>query len=159
MGGIANQRVKGRPHNVTEYQHPSPNTYGSEGPLLAAAYGALQDWDSLWMFDYLTGTSEYVTGFFDHGGHPGKMANNLLAAALFRRGDVAPALNEYTMALTPERGVAIAAEQGAAWSVGDGAHLGVPGSLALVSRLSLKIGAAATGLATPPAAPTGPVSA
>ncbi|HQF38976.1 MAG TPA: carbohydrate binding domain-containing protein [Opitutaceae bacterium] len=157
VGEIANQRVKGRPHNVTEYQHPSPNTYGSEGPLLAAAYGALQDWDSLWMFDYRTGASEYVSGFFDHGGHPGKMANNLLAAALFRRGDVAPALNEYTMALTPEAGVAIAAEQGRAWSVGDGAHLGVPGSLALVSRLSLDIGADATGLAAPPAAPTGSV--
>ncbi len=157
LGSIANQRVKGLPHNVTEYQHPSPNTYGSEGPLLSAAYGALQDWDSLWMFDYLTGTSEHVTGFFDHGGHPAKMANNLLAAALFRRGDVAPAVHEYTMALTPERGVAIAAEQGSAWNVGDGAHLGVPPTLALVSRVSLTIGEGATGLPAVPAAPGGSV--
>ncbi len=157
LGSIANQRVKGRPHNVTEYQHPSPNTYGSEAPLLSAAYGALQDWDSLWMFNYLTGTSEYVTGFFDHGGHPGKMANNLLAAALFRRGDVKVANNEYTMALTPEKGVAIAADQGSAWNVGDGSHLGVPSALALVSRVSLNIGPSATGLTTPPATPVGPI--
>jgi hypothetical protein len=157
LGMLAQQRVRGRPHNVTEYQHASPNTYASEGPLLAAAYGALQGWSSLWMFDYSTDEADYVTGFFDQGRHPGKMANSLLAAALFRRGDVAPAQQEYTMALTPEQGVEIAATTGSTWSVGDGAHLGVPATLALVSRLSLEIGASATGLPSPPSAPTGPV--
>ncbi len=101
LGSLALQRAKGMPHNVTEYQHASPNTYASEAPLLAAAYGALQDWDSLWMFAYGTQTMEYVTGFFDLGGHPGKMANNLIAAALSRRGDVQRASGESPLAFQP----------------------------------------------------------
>jgi hypothetical protein len=159
LGEIARQRVHGRPHNVTEYQHPSPNTYGSEGPLLAAAYGALQDWDSLWLFNYATTTTEFVTGYFDHGAHPGKMANNLLAAALFRRSDAAPASREFSMALPPAKEIDVATASGEAWHVTDGAQLGVPAALALASRLSLAIGPGATGLTTPPAAPAGPAIA
>lgn len=157
LTGIARQRVKGYPHNVTEYQHSSPNTFASEGPLLAAAYGALQDWDSLWMFDYKTGTSEYVTGHFDHGGHAGKMANNLLAACLFRRGDVEPAHHELTMALTPDAEPELIRARGRAWSIVDGSQLDVPPTLAFTNRLSLSIGVAASGLAAVPAAPTGNV--
>ena len=41
LAGLARQRIKGKPFTVTEYQHPSPNYYGAEGPLLLAAYGAL----------------------------------------------------------------------------------------------------------------------
>lgn len=155
ISSIARQRVKGKPHNLTEYQHPSPNSFTAEGPLLAAAYGALQDWDGIWMFNYETTQAEFVPGFFDHGTHPGRMVNNLLAAAIFRRGDVAPAVNEYTMAFTPEKEAEVATSRGTAWSVGDGAHLDVPATLALTSRLSLSIGAGATGLTTPPAAPVG----
>jgi hypothetical protein len=155
IGGIARQQVQGKPHNVTEYQHPSPNSYTSEGPVLAAAYAALQDWDSLWLFAYETTEAEFVTGFFDHGTHPGRLANNLLAATLFRRGDVATAVNEYTMALTPDKEVEVATSQGVAWNIADGSQLGVPASLALASRVSLSIGTGATGLARPPAAPAG----
>ncbi|HUG12087.1 MAG TPA: carbohydrate binding domain-containing protein [Opitutaceae bacterium] len=155
LGGIARQRVKGRPHNVTEYQHSSPNSYVAESPLLISAYGALQDWDGLWMFAYETTEAEHVTGYFDQGGHPGRMANNLLAASIFRRGDVAAATNEITMAFSQEREVEVATSAGGAWSVADGSHLGVPAKLSLVSRLSLDIGANPGGLTTPPTAPTG----
>ncbi|HWA87170.1 MAG TPA: carbohydrate binding domain-containing protein [Opitutus sp.] len=157
LAGIARQRVAGYPHNVTEYQHPSPNTYASEMPLLAAAYGALQDWDGIWYFEYRTGTDEYVTSYFDTGGHPGKMTNNLIAAALFRRGDVSPANTVYTMPLTPGDEIEVARTTGAAWSIADGSHLGVPATLTYQSRLALSIGDDATGLAEPPAAPAGPV--
>lgn len=153
IGAIARQRVAGRPHNVTEYQHPSPNTYASEGPLLIAAYGALQDWDSLWFFSYRTGTTEYVSGFFDHGGHPGKMANNLLAAAMFRRFDVAPAMNEWRVAFSRSKEVDIAAERGRAWNVADGSLAGIPATSALVSRVSLAIGEEPEGMDEPPVAP------
>ena len=37
LAGLARQRVRGKPFTVTEYQHPSPNYYGAEGPLLLAA--------------------------------------------------------------------------------------------------------------------------
>jgi len=157
IGGIALQRVRGKPHNVTEYQHPSPNSYAAEGPLLAAAYAALQDWDGLWFFDYSTADAEYVTEFFDHGTHPGRMANNILAAALFRRADVTVATHEYTLAFPPEKELSVAATLGVAWSIADASRIGVPPTLALTSRVNLSIGANATGLTDPPAAPAGPV--
>lgn len=155
LTAMARQRVKGYPHNVTEYQHASPNTYGSEAPILAAAYAALQDWDSLWWFEYKTGAAEYVTGFFDHGGHPAKMANNLLAACLFRRGDVQPARQELTLALPSSAEAELARTRGEAWSIVDGSKLDVPATLSLTHRLSLSIGEAPGGLATVPAAPAG----
>ncbi|MEZ5275140.1 MAG: carbohydrate binding domain-containing protein [Opitutaceae bacterium] len=155
IGGLARQRVKGKPHTVTEYQHPSPNTYSSETPLLIAAYGALQDWDGIWLFDYGTGQDEYVAGFFDQAHHPTKMVNTLLAAALFRRFDVRPARKAYTMPLTPESEIEMVTTRGSAWRVGDGSSLGVPAELAAVSRLSLDVGGDATGLSAPPDAPSG----
>lgn len=157
LTGIARQRVQGRPHNVTEYQHSSPNTYSTEMPLLAAAYGALQDWDSIWFFEYPTGMDEFTTGFFDTGGNPGKMANSILAAALFRRGDAAPARQAYVMKFDPGAEVEAAVSKGGAWSIADGSKLGVPPALAMISRLALSIGPGADGLSVPPDAPAGPV--
>ncbi len=154
IGSIARQRVRGRPHNVTEYQHASPNLFAAEGPLLVGAYGALQDWSGIWMFDYATRDTAHITGFFDHAGHPGRLANSILGAALFVRGDAARALGEHTMAFTPEKGLEIAASTGSAWRVGDGEHLGVPAAAALVGRLSLAIGPNAAGLTAPPVAPS-----
>jgi hypothetical protein len=159
IGGIARQRVAGRPHNVTEYQHSSPNTYVSEGPLFAAAYGALQDWDSIWFFSYRTGTGEFINGYFDHGGHPGRMVNNILAAALFRRGDVSAAQNEVKLAFPPERELELAANKGRAWSIADGSLAGIPATTSLIHRVSLAIGGQPPedALPEPPPAPEGPV--
>jgi len=154
---IARQRVAGYPHNVTEYQHPAPNSYSGEGPLLSAAIGALQDWDSLWFFEYGTGTTEHVNGFFDMSGHPSKLANTLVAAALFRRGDMRSARREYIVAQTPATELTSALTKGGAWSIADGSHLGVPAGLTAESRLQLSIGADAAGLAVLPAAPTATV--
>src|SRR5258708_8021944 len=84
------------------------------------------------------------------------MANNLLAAALFRRGDVAPGNNEIVMAFSPATEARLAATRGGAWNIADGSHLGVPAALALVSRLALSIGLDASRLETPPDVPSGP---
>jgi hypothetical protein len=158
LAGLARQRVKGKPFVVTEYQHPSPNYYGAEGPLLLAAYAGLQDWDGVWLFDYGQGnpavTMGFVRGFFEIGQHPTKLANLRLAANLFRRGDVRPARTEVTMALTPEREMDLLRDA-RAWGVFSGGQLGVSGRLAFVNRLSTSVGPDATGLPAAPAAPTG----
>jgi hypothetical protein len=155
---LARQRIKGKPFTVTEYQHPSPNYYGSEGPLLLAAYAGLQDWDGLWLFDYGQGNPVVplgcVRGFFDTAQHPTKMANLLLAANLFRRGDVRPAAQQFIMALTPDRELDLLQNAGA-WGVFSTSQLGVPGGLAFTSRLSANVGVNATGLTSPPPAPAG----
>jgi hypothetical protein len=158
LAGLARQRIKGKPFTVTEYQHPSPNYYGGEGPALLAAYAALQDWDGLWLFDYGQGNPAvvmgYVRGFFDTGQHPTKLPALLLAANLFRRGDVRPANQEFTMALTPELELGLLQTAGA-WNVFSSSQLGVPAGLAFTSRLSTSVGPSPIGLTNPPAAPSG----
>ncbi len=161
LAGLARQRIKGKPFTVTEYNHPQPNYYCSEAPLLLAAYGALQDWDGIWMFDYGHGqdgnaTMGYARGFFDTAQHSGKMANLLLAASLFRRGDVKPATQEITMALTPDREIDLLANAGA-WGVFSSSQLGVSGKLAFTNRLNTSVGTNAAGLTNPPPAPSGNV--
>ena len=34
-------------YTVSEYNHPFPNEYGCEMPLLLAAYASLQGWDAI----------------------------------------------------------------------------------------------------------------
>jgi hypothetical protein len=159
LAGLARQRIKGKPFTVTEYQHPSPNYYGAEGPLLIAAYGGLQDWDGLWLFDYGPGqdgsaTMGYVRGFFEIGQHSTKMANLLLAANLFRRGDVRPANQEISMALNLEKEVDLAVNT-YAWNLFDSGQLGVPAKLAFTTRLSTSVGQNPPGLTSPPPGPSG----
>jgi hypothetical protein len=161
LAGLARQRVRGKPFTVTEYQHPSPNDYGAEGPVMLAAYAALQDWDGLWFFDYGAGNDTTGTGcfhsYFEMWQHPTKMANLMLAAAIFRRGDVQSAQKEYTLPVTPETEVDAILNHGSSWNIMNSGQLGMPGKLAFARRLSMSVGANATGLATPPVGPTGSV--
>ena len=163
LAGLARQRIKGKPFTVTEYQHPSPNQYNAECPLLLAAYAALQDWDGVWLFDYGPGQDSVpmgqIRGFFDTAQQPTKMANLVVAANLFRRGDVARAVKEYTLALTPDAEIDLLQRSAGAWSVFSGAQLGLPTHLPFVSRVSTEVGPNATGLPAPPANPPGKVLA
>ena len=160
LAGLARQRIKGKPFMVTEYQHPSPNYYSGEGPLLLAAYAGLQDWDGIWLFDYgqgdPAGSLGYVTSYFATCQHPTRLPNLLLAANLFRRGDVAPANQEITMALKPDTELN-ALQNAWAWEVFSSAQLGVSGPLAFTNRLSTAVGTNATGLVTAPPGPAASV--
>jgi hypothetical protein len=151
IGDLARQRVAGKPHNVTELQFCSPNDYVAEGPLLTAAYAGLQDWDSLWFFEYRTDETEFTSGFFDHAGHPGRLVNTLLAAALFRRGDVKPAEAVSEFAFDPETELEMAATRGSAWYISHGAHLGIPAALSMTRRIALRTDPGAPLTAIPPA--------
>ena len=155
LAGLARQRIRGKPFTVTEYNHPQPNYYGAEAPLLLAAYGGLQDWDGVWMFDYGPGndsvTMGYVRSYFDTAQNPGKMANLLLAANLFRRGDVRPANQEVTVGISPDQEIDLMAKTWA-WGVFPSSQLGVSGKLAFTNRLSVAVGT--NTFPNPPAAPT-----
>jgi hypothetical protein len=139
LAWLSRQRIKDKPFTVTEYQHSSPAYYGGEGPLLLAAYGAFQDWDGIWMFDYGPGSDAtsmgYVRSYFDTDQHPTKMVNILLAANLFRRGDVRPAQHEVTAAMTTGRELE-ALLNTYPWGIFNSSQLGVPGLLAFTNRLS-----------------------
>src|SRR5262249_5209913 len=72
LPGLALRRVLGKPHCVSEYNHAAPNTFGSEGFLLLAAYAALQDWDAVYAFAYSHSNdwdARRITRFFDVNPH------------------------------------------------------------------------------------------
>ena len=107
LGSLAQRRVAGIPYSVSEYQHAYPNVYATEGPILVGAYAALQNWDGIYFFNYGNSRDDwargYFNGYFDISVHPGAMANLLIGAALFRRGDVRPAEIVYTYPSPTER--------------------------------------------------------
>jgi hypothetical protein len=143
LPGLALKRVAGKPHAVTEYNHPAPNTFSSEGFLLLAAYGALQDWDAIYAYGYAhtrNGTSGWdsrkINGFFDIDQHPTKMATLVSAAAMFLRGDVKPAGTLVRAGLPWETEVELLRTAGA-WSLVDAAKAGLARETPLVNRVAV----------------------
>lgn len=143
LAGLAMYAVAGKPHLVTEYDHPAPNPYGGEAALFAGAYGALQDWDGVFFFIYggerATWDRGYVDGFFDWMAHPAKMANAVHGAALFRRGDVSPATEVVSVPFNSTGEIELLAERGAAWSMASMSGLGAPRETALRHRARIDI--------------------
>ncbi|MCX8035857.1 MAG: carbohydrate binding domain-containing protein [Candidatus Sumerlaeia bacterium] len=106
IASLSRSAVAGKPFTVSEYNHPFPNEYGCEMPLLIAAYGALQDWDAIYGYTFChrvraneLGGNE-VTGYFDLCNEVPKMAQMPTASLLFRRGDVRPAQREVAIRYT-----------------------------------------------------------
>jgi hypothetical protein len=150
--------VLGKPHAVTEYNHPAPNTHASEGLLLLAAYGALQDWDALYVYSYAHSRPEgwdtrRIQGFFDIDQHPTKMATLPAAAALFVRGDVAPARGQVVARLPRDLEID-RLRQARAWALVDAGTVGVAREVTLRHRVAL-----ATEGMSPPANALAPAQA
>lgn len=141
LPGLALKRVAGKPHACTEYNHPAPNTYSSEGLLLLAAYAALQDWDAIYAYTYAHSRTEgwdtrKITGFFDIDQHPTQMATLPAAAALFLRGDVQPARQCVTVPLSSEQEADLL-RTARTWSLVDGGNAGIPREAALIHRVAI----------------------
>jgi len=94
---LSRSAVLGKPLTVSEYNHPFPNEYGCEMPLLLAAYASLQDWDAVYGYTFLHRYEDQllggdcVTGYFDLANEVSKMVQMPTASLLFQRGDVQPA--------------------------------------------------------------------
>jgi len=138
IGGLAVKRVPGKPFSVSEYGHPAPMTFDSEGNLFLAAYGALQDWDALYAYTYNDGTLSWSQDrqdrYFDFQRHPGKCMNLLVGANLFRRGDVSPATRAAAVTLSA------AAEKAGipaswSWRLVDANSAGMPFEAGLLHRV------------------------
>ncbi len=94
----AGRRIIGKPYTVSEYNHPAPNTYGTEGYPLFGAYAALQGWQGVMTFDYenyidpatgVIGWARGSEGWFAMGRAPAKMITLPAARAMIARGHVA----------------------------------------------------------------------
>lgn len=142
IAGIATKRILGKPHTLSEYNHPAPNTYTSEGLLLIAAYGLLQDWDAIYFYTYAHRRDDLdarrITGFFDIDQHPTQWVASVAAAAMFLRGDVARA--QQVVGVTLSREQEIDALRGSwAWRLVDGTDAGLRGEMALRHRLVIAL--------------------
>ncbi len=93
-------RVDGLPMTVTEWNYPEPSMYSAGCVPMAAALGALQDWDGIFFFDYEAFmfvrdddrpyTKKQTNNFFSFNGAPAKLTSLSLFANVFLRGDLAP---------------------------------------------------------------------
>lgn len=105
---LASLRVFGLPFTVSEYNHPFPNQYQSEGLPMIFALGAFQNWSVIYQYTWLH-TSQYnpknVTGYFDLAGNTLQLAHLPACWAMFTRGDVTrgPARYLCTPTLTQDK--------------------------------------------------------
>jgi hypothetical protein len=140
LPGLAMRRVLGKPHCVTEYNHSAPNTYSSECALLLSAYGALQDWDAIYIFSYSHRRDAWdlqrIPNFFDIDQHPTKMVTLIPSVAMFVRGDVRPAKQQVVVGLDVEREID-ELRRTSAWNLVHAGHLGVTPQTALVHRIAI----------------------
>jgi hypothetical protein len=91
---LAATRVAGKPFTATEYNHAAPNEWQAECIPMIAAYAALQDWDGVFLFDYVASNHyremDRMRNYFDFEGNPQKMDLMPFGARLFLGGEVKP---------------------------------------------------------------------
>lgn len=132
-------RVPGKPFVCTEYNTPSPITYGGETLLLAAAYAALHDWDGIFIYGYehsALATQLYFNGFFQIAQEPAKLLTFPVGASMMRKGTVATASNPVTATVTPETAIAMAGRS--YWP--SASDFGIPAKAALICPTGLQLG-------------------
>jgi hypothetical protein len=141
IADLALRRIPGKPFIVTEYNTPAPNDYQAETMPLIAAYGALQDWDGVMLFDFggwdNNWHTDHIDGFFDSRSNPTKLASLIATAAMLRRGDVSAATP--THASVPDRAAWIEALRQSTYPPG-GDSFGVPADAALAHAVGATAG-------------------
>lgn len=143
---LAVNRVEGKPMLVQEYDHPYWSPWRHETGLAVPAYAAFQDWDVLCRFNNPAVLHFEPDGVqrrraihpFSVGMDPVARAGEVLAALLFKRGDVRPGQHEVLLGLDP----ALAIQAGGNTLLED-----THGAYGLLARTAVHWGPA------PPAAP------
>lgn len=106
---FASNRYANKPFIIDEYDIPYWNKWRREAGISIPAYAALQEWDGLCRYSNPIASKYEVTQGvwrsrriypFSIGMDPVARAGETLAALLYRRGDVQPALNSFTMNMT-----------------------------------------------------------
>jgi len=140
ISGLARKRVSGKPFIVSEYNHPAPMSFDAETFLILSAYGALQDWDGIFGYTYADSTrnwnADIQDGYFHLHRSPGKFMNFLIAANIFRRGDVRAAKRLMGVSMGREKELDLLPSAGS-WRLVDGADVGMPAELSFESRIVL----------------------
>lgn len=136
IAGVINAAaVAGKPFTISEYNHPFPNRYQSEGPLFLCSYAALADADAVMLFDNggsdATYEADFIDGYFGIHRNTAMMALMPACAAAFRQGWIAPAQQTIAIALSPADVLTLPLSDAGGWQ-GPGI---VPRLLALQHRV------------------------
>ena len=95
FGGVG---FVGKPFTVSEYNHPFPNRYQTEGVLFLTAYGAFYNSDAIMFFDYSDGSNDWetdkISGYFSLHRNTAMMALMPSCARAFREGWIQPSRDE-----------------------------------------------------------------
>jgi len=91
---LASERLEGKPHTVSEYNHPAPSDYQAECVPMLASFAAAQDWDGVWFFTYGNNRDfmarDRFRSYFDIRMNPAKWGFMRAGAEIFLRGAVPP---------------------------------------------------------------------
>jgi len=146
LAGLAVRRVSGMAFTVSEYNHPAPNVYAAEGFPMIAAFGAFQSWDGIFPFAYCHNSDfepRRIGSYFDVTSHTAKIAHMPACAALFLRGDAAPARKTLAAGLSPETEREKLHETLNVWAL-TADNLGLDPRLSLLHGMALDLGGQTT---------------
>ena len=94
LSRLAAQRLEGKPYTVSEYNHPAPLDSQAECVPMIASFGALQDWDGIWLYTYSHGSDDWyresMNSFFDIDSNPAKWGFMRAGTAIFRDAAIKP---------------------------------------------------------------------
>lgn len=139
IAGLGMKAVLNKPHLVTEYNHPHPNSYEAEGMMFLATYASLQDWDALFEFDYNSNdnwNTQKIDGYFAVNQNTVKMASMIPAALAFYRGDIKSAINTVVIPIGWEDEINELLSTWAWWLV-DGAKAGENPKTSLIHKVRI----------------------
>jgi len=145
LASLAVRRVAGMAYTVSEYNHPMPNAYGAEGCPMLAAMAAFQAWDGIFSFAYCHNSDfepRRIGSYFDIKADTVKLAHMPACAALFLRGDVAPARKTLVTTMDPDTERRKLYETGDPWTL-TGSSFGIDPRLSMLHAVAVDIGKAA----------------
>ncbi len=143
VADVAGVTVQGKPQFVTEFNDSEPNPLAGNSALLVGAYGSLQDWDGVFLFDIGPTAQQYTNWFLQIASNPRKLANQLLGARMFRGFEIAAANQELSIAYDAITELDTMVRRAGPWDVAHANHLGIPLHATLLSALRLDVAAGA----------------
>ncbi len=108
-------RIFNKPMMISEFDYAKPNVFRAEGPALAGAYAALQDWDALFHFayshrDHVVMDPSGMGGHFDTADDIVKALSQKIGIRLFLDGEIKAAPMAFAVALTDPKGMLVSEE-------------------------------------------------
>lgn len=149
---LSYKRDRKKPFVISEFNYPFPNRYGAVIQPLMAAYAAAQDWDGLFIYEYMDGDNWANTPTpYALSGDWGKFALTGQSALLFRASKFPALRTQITVPMTIATREAIAASKDpSAWATHLEVRYGLTPQTASTARINVDLTGTATLAATKP---------